>query len=91
MCFRKLLATTLQAVVGFLILAPFLVSQTAPKRPKSVRLYIFDNGVIKGLDPATFHFRKEELATTDMVVCSYLIVHPKGTLMWDSGAIPTRS
>ena len=23
-----------------------------------------------------------------MVVCSYLIVHPKGTLMWDSGAIP---
>ena len=23
-----------------------------------------------------------------MVVCSYLIMHPKGTLMWDTGAIP---
>lgn len=85
---RKLLATMLQAVAVFLALAPLLLSQTRPKPPKSVRLYVFDNGVIKGLDPATFHFKKEELATTDMVVCSYLIVHPKGTLMWDTGAIP---
>jgi N-acyl homoserine lactone hydrolase len=85
---RKLLAVTLQAVLVFLASAPLLLSQTRPKPPKSVRLYVLDNGVIKGLDPATFHFKKEELATTDMVVCSYLIVHPKGTLVWDSGAIP---
>src|SRR5215469_17388544 len=85
---RKVVVAALQAVVVFLVLAPFLLSQTRPKPPKSVRLYVFDDGVIKGLDPATFHFKKEELATTDMVVCSYLIVHPKGTLMWDSGAIP---
>jgi glyoxylase-like metal-dependent hydrolase (beta-lactamase superfamily II) len=85
---RKLLGTMLQAVAVFLALAPFLLSQARPKPPKSVRLYVFDNGVIKGLDPAIFHFKKEELATTDMVVCSYLIVHPKGTLMWDTGAIP---
>jgi glyoxylase-like metal-dependent hydrolase (beta-lactamase superfamily II) len=88
MCSRKLLATMLQAVAAFLALAPLLLSQTGSKPPKSVQLYVFDNGVIKGLDPATFRFKKEELATTDMVVCSYLIVHPKGTLMWDSGAIP---
>src|ERR1700686_2224099 len=85
---RKLLATTLQAVLAFAALATFALSQTRPKPPKSVRLYVFDNGVIKGLDPATFHFKKEEIATADMVVCSYLIVHPKGTLMWDTGAIP---
>ncbi len=85
---RKLLVTMLQAVAVFLALAPLLLSQTRPKPPKSVRLYVFDNGVIKGLDPAIFHFKKEELATTDMVVCSYLIVHPKGILMWDTGAIP---
>jgi N-acyl homoserine lactone hydrolase len=85
MCFRKIVPP---ALLAFLALAPFLRSQTRPKPLKSVRLYVFDNGVIKGLDPATFHFKKEELATTDMVVCSYLIVHPKGTLMWDTGAIP---
>ena len=44
--------------------------------------------MIKGLGPATFHLKKEEIATADMVVCSYLIVHPKGALMWDTGAIP---
>src|SRR3989475_5457111 len=88
MCFRKFVAVTLQAVLAFLASTPFLLSQTRPKPPKSVRLYVFDNGVIKGLDPAIFHFKKEELTTTDMVVCSYLIVHPKGTLMLDTGAIP---
>ena len=46
---RKLLATTLQAVLAFVALAPFVLSQTRPKDPKSVRLYVFDNGVIKGL------------------------------------------
>jgi N-acyl homoserine lactone hydrolase len=88
MCSRKLLATTLEAVLAFAALAPFALSQTRPKPPKSVRLYVFDNGVIKGLDPATFHLKREEIATADMVVCSYLIVHPKGILMWDTGAIP---
>ena len=85
MCFRKIVAP---ALLAFFALSPFVLSQNRPRPPKSVRLYVFDNGVIKGLDPAIFHFKKEELATTDMVVCSYLIVHPKGTLMWDSGAIP---
>lgn len=85
---RKVLAPALLAVLACLALTPFLLSQTRGKPPKTVRLYVFDNGVIKGIDPAIFHFKKEELATTDMVVCSYLIVHPKGTLMWDSGAIP---
>jgi N-acyl homoserine lactone hydrolase len=82
------LAKTLLVVCAFAALAPLALSQTPPKPPKSVRLYVFDNGVIKGLDPATFHLKKEEIATADMVVCSYLIVHPRGTLMWDAGAIP---
>jgi N-acyl homoserine lactone hydrolase len=85
---RKLIATMLQTLLPLVALVPFGFSQTRPKPPKSVRLYVFDNGVIKGLDPATFHLKKEEIATSDMVVCSYLIVHPKGTLMWDTGVIP---
>ncbi len=58
------------------------------KPPKTVRLYVFDCGVIKGLDPGLFNFKKEELAETELAVPCYLIVHPKGTLMWDVGAIP---
>jgi N-acyl homoserine lactone hydrolase len=56
--------------------------------PQSVRLYVFDNGIIKSMDPALFQLKKEDIATPDMVVASYLIVHPKGTLLWDTGAIP---
>ena len=70
------------------LLAGMAAAQKPPKPPKSVRLYVFDNGVIKGIDPARFEFKKEDLARTEMVVASYLIVHPKGTLMWDTGAIP---
>ncbi len=84
----KLLATKTTAVLAIAMLVPFALTQTRPTPPKSVRVYIFDNGVIQGLDPTVFHFKREEIATADMVVCSYLIVHPKGTLMWDTGAIP---
>lgn len=70
------------------ILALALGTAIAQPPPKSVRLYVFDGGAIQGFNPSAFHFTKEELATTDMVVASYLIVHPKGTLVWDSGAIP---
>jgi|Laugrespbdmm15sn_2_1035079.scaffolds.fasta_scaffold43179_1 N-acyl homoserine lactone hydrolase len=53
-----------------------------------IRLYIFDNGEINGLDPALFNFSADEVTETDFVATSYLIVHPKGTLLWEAGAIP---
>jgi N-acyl homoserine lactone hydrolase len=56
--------------------------------PKTVRLYVFDCGVIRGLDIGLFNLKKEDVATTDLAVPCYLVVHPKGTLMWDVGAVP---
>lgn len=35
-----------------------------------------------------FSFKEGELAETELAVPCYLIVDPKGTLMWDVGAIP---
>ena len=86
MCLRK--SSIVLAIVAAAALASACFSQTPPRPVKSVRLYVFDNGMIQGLDPAAFHLKKEEIATADMVVCSYLIVHPKGAIMWDTGAIP---
>jgi glyoxylase-like metal-dependent hydrolase (beta-lactamase superfamily II) len=57
-----------------------------PPSPAAVRLYVIDNGRIQ-IDPAMFHFKREEVAEADMVAVSYLIVHPRGTLMWDTGMI----
>jgi len=53
-----------------------------------VRMYAFNNGVVVGLDPALFNFKREEVAETDFVVTSELIVHPKGVLLWEAGAAP---
>jgi N-acyl homoserine lactone hydrolase len=78
------------AIVIATLLAP-LVAQAqhkAPPLPKSLRLYVFDCGSLNISDPERFRFKKEELATTNMSVACFLIVHPKGMLMWDVGAVP---
>jgi glyoxylase-like metal-dependent hydrolase (beta-lactamase superfamily II) len=79
---RRLALAALGAVAALSATA-----QTAPTTPATPRIYIFDNGAIRGLDPALFNFTREELAEVDFVNVSYLIVHPQGTLMFDSGAV----
>jgi glyoxylase-like metal-dependent hydrolase (beta-lactamase superfamily II) len=59
-----------------------------PPLPKTLRLYVFNCGSLDISDPERFRFKKEELATTNLSVGCYLIVHPKGTLIWDVGAVP---
>ena len=79
---RRALLSAAVALMAFLGMA-----QT-PSPVKSPRLYIFDCGMIRGLDPGLFQFKKEDLASTDMVVPCYMVVHPKGVLVWDTGVIP---
>jgi N-acyl homoserine lactone hydrolase len=55
--------------------------------PKSLRLYVLDCGKITGVNPSGFGFKDADLATTDMVTPCFLIAHPRGTLMWDTGEI----
>ena len=61
-----------------------------PQAPKSVRLYILDCGKITGVGETAFGFQPGQLATTEMFTPCYLIAHPRGTLMWDTGEIPDR-
>ena len=58
-----------------------------PETPRSVRLYVFDGGTLQS-DPARYRLTKEDVGTTELSVGAYLIVHPKGILMWDTGAVP---
>jgi N-acyl homoserine lactone hydrolase len=83
---RALFLMALLAVAA--VTVSVLAQQHRAQPPRTLRLYVFDCGVIKGLDPALFNFKKEEVATTDFAVPCYLVVHPKGTLMWDVGVIP---
>src|SRR5580700_6765238 len=61
--------------------------QKKPAAPKSVRLYILDCGDITGVTAVAFGFKAGQLADERMVTPCYLIVHPRGTMMWDTGEI----
>jgi len=65
-------------------------SAQAPRRPAltAPRMYLFDGGRIDGLDTKLFGFTREEVREPNFRITSYLIVHPRGTLMFDSGGIP---
>jgi glyoxylase-like metal-dependent hydrolase (beta-lactamase superfamily II) len=47
-----------------------------------------DCGTLHIADMRRFQLKKEEVATTDLSVACFLVVHPKGTLIWDTGAVP---
>ena len=85
MSFSKPLSALVALCVSSVTIA---TAQSEPAPPATPRIYIFDNGSIRGLDPALFNFTREELAEVDFVNTSYLIVHPQGTLMFDAGAVP---
>jgi glyoxylase-like metal-dependent hydrolase (beta-lactamase superfamily II) len=77
---------------AILITGPFAAAQQPKAQaPKSVRLYVFDCGSLNIPDTTPYRFKKEELATSMMSVACFLVAHPKGTLMWDTGAVPDSS
>lgn len=57
-----------------------------PEPVASVRLYVLDGGVLES-DPARYRLTPKEVTRTELAVAAYLVVHPKGTLLWDTGAV----
>lgn len=63
----------------------------AAATPAGPRLYILDCGSIAPMDPALFSVKKEEIAgDVSFVSPCYLVVHPRGTLVWDVGQVPDK-
>lgn len=54
--------------------------------PQTVRLYVLDGGTLES-DPARYRLTREEVSAVPLAVTAFLIAHPTGTLMWDTGAI----
>lgn len=79
--------TVRRLLLGFTLLLS-TVFLNSVQAQSGVRMYLFDNGEINGLDPEEFNFKREEVQETDFVVTSNLIVHPKGILLWEAGAVP---
>ena len=87
---RRSSAALLVAVTA-LVIATTRGSAQAPARAtaskvSTVRLYALDGGTLES-DPTRYHLTKEDVGVTQLAVTAFLVVHPKGTLMWDTGAI----
>ena len=73
-----------------LLLALLTLSGAAPQPPAATRLYVLDCGMLN-IDPAgveRYHVTQKEVVESRMPVPCFLVVHPKGTLLWDVGVIP---
>jgi glyoxylase-like metal-dependent hydrolase (beta-lactamase superfamily II) len=84
MCWKQTLAVI--ALAAAPLAAQNGSAHHAPKPPKSLRLYIFDCGVLKPADAKSYGFDK--VAELKMSVPCFLVAHPKGTMMWDVGVVP---
>jgi N-acyl homoserine lactone hydrolase len=67
-----------------------MLTGAAPAAPKTPRLYVLDCGMLT-IDPAgveRYHVTQKEVVESRMPVPCFLVVHPKGTVLWDVGVIP---
>src|SRR5439155_20620308 len=78
----------LLAAVLLMIAPSAAAQQRKAEPPKSVRLYVFDCGSLNIPDISPYQLKREELATNYMSVPCFLVAHPKGTMIWDAGAVP---
>jgi N-acyl homoserine lactone hydrolase len=65
-----------------------LPSANAQQPPQSLRLYVLDCGIITPANVDPYGLKPSDMAETRMVTPCFLIVHPRGSLMWDTGEIP---
>jgi glyoxylase-like metal-dependent hydrolase (beta-lactamase superfamily II) len=84
----RTVAATLAAVMFMALGFPAADAQPKPQPPQSVRLYVLDCGIITPPNVDNYGFKSNEVADTRMITPCFLVVHPRGTLMWDTGEIP---
>lgn len=78
-------------LIALLAAGTFGAAQSKAVAPKTPRLYVFDCGTLYATDTSNYQLKKEEVATPTMSMLCFLIAHPKGNLIWDTGAIPDSS
>ena len=54
---------------------------------KTFRLYVLDGGELES-SPDNYNLQVSEVQTTSLALAAFLIVHPKGILLWEAGAVP---
>ncbi len=69
-----------------LVAAATVNAQSARPAVKTPRIYVFDGGVLAS-ETARYRLTDADVLEVSISVASFLIVHPRGVLMWDAGAV----
>jgi glyoxylase-like metal-dependent hydrolase (beta-lactamase superfamily II) len=73
---------------GALALAGFGASAAPPASAAGPRLYVLDCGAIHVADTARYELKRDEVETDQLSVPCFLVRHPRGLLIWETGAVP---
>ena len=73
---------TKRAISALVFLATASFGQ---KSPQSLKLYVFDCATLMDRDPATYGLTRQQVESVNMSDPCFLIVHPRGTLLWETG------
>jgi glyoxylase-like metal-dependent hydrolase (beta-lactamase superfamily II) len=74
----------MKIAITFALLAAAAVGQKAEKT-QSMRMYVFDCATLNDRDPANYGLTRQQVQSVNMSDPCFLIVHPSGTLLWETG------
>jgi N-acyl homoserine lactone hydrolase len=75
-----------RALAGIVLAAAALTATAQSTKVQSPRIYVFDGGVLAS-ETARYRLTDADVQEVSLSVASFLIVHPRGVLMWDAGAV----
>ncbi len=84
---ERLVCLLAATVLGTAAFAPCASGAELAPVPKvtSPRIYVLDCGTLVYNKPEDYNLKRSEVKDTNMGVTCYLIVHPKGVLLYDTG------
>jgi glyoxylase-like metal-dependent hydrolase (beta-lactamase superfamily II) len=84
-----MLRTTLRRALAAVLVMTAALGLDAQSNGASPRLYVLDGGVLAS-ETARYRLTDADVEEVELSVASYLIVHPRGVLLWDAGAVADR-
>jgi glyoxylase-like metal-dependent hydrolase (beta-lactamase superfamily II) len=81
-----MLRTALRRALAAFLLVATAFGVEAQNNAASPRLYVLDGGVLAS-ETARYRLTDADVEEVELAVASYLIVHPRGVLLWDAGAV----
>ena len=82
-----MLRTALRRALAAALVLTAAFGLEAQSNVTSPRLYVFDGGVLAS-ETARYRLTDADVEEVSLSIGSFLIVHPRGVLMWDAGAVP---